>query len=83
MKWPKALLKPTREYTGGILCGIGVGMMLTSWILESGRTDLPWVLFLFLGSCFIAVGSTLAKAGQCATGKRVEIRTNSRDALSR
>ena len=69
MRQPEGLLKLTREYMGGILAGIGIGLLMMSWILKSGQTGLPWVAFLLFGSCFIAVGSALAWAGQRAMKK--------------
>jgi len=63
-------MKPTREYTGGLLGGTGLGLLVAGWILKSGHTDLPWSGFLAFGFGFIAVGSALARAGQRAVEKR-------------
>ncbi len=70
MKWSCSWMKMTREYTGGILGGTGIGLMITGLILQNGWTDLPWILFFFLGSGSIVVGTTLARTGQRAREKK-------------
>jgi hypothetical protein len=54
---------PTREYSGGVLGGLGLGVFITTAILSpEHRITQPWVWFGGLGC--VVVGSLLARAAQ-------------------
>jgi hypothetical protein len=56
-------LIPTREYIGGALGGLGLGVFITTVILSpEHRVTVPWVWFLAFG-CMVT-GSMLARAAQ-------------------
>jgi hypothetical protein len=61
MKW--GFMIPTKEYIGGILAGLGLGILLTTSIIspEHHITE-PWAWFLVVGC--ILIGVLLARAGQ-------------------
>lgn len=64
MKWPTALLKPTKQYTGGIVAGIGVGVLLFEMIQRRISAEIPYSVILVVGFVLIVIGSTLARSGQ-------------------
>ncbi len=67
MKWSDLFLKPTKEYVGGTLAGFGMGLLFSQMVVHGGEQDaLATTLSLFLGFLSIAVGATLARAGQQA-----------------
>jgi hypothetical protein len=54
---------PTREYNGGVLAGLGLGVLITTLILSPTHpVTTPWVWFMIWGC--ILVGSLLARAAQ-------------------
>lgn len=54
---------PTKEFNGGMLGGVGLGVMIATVILSpEHRITVPWVYFLAFGC--IAIGSALARAAQ-------------------
>ena len=54
---------PTREYNGGVLGGLGLGVFITTVVLSPDHhVTVPWVWFLAFGC--IATGSLLARAAQ-------------------
>jgi hypothetical protein len=61
MRW--GFVIPTREYNGGVLGGLGLGVFVTTAILRpEHRITEPWVWFGAFGC--IVVGSLLARAAQ-------------------
>jgi hypothetical protein len=61
MKW--GFVIPTREYNGGVLAGLGMGVFITTAILSpEHRITNPLVWFGGLGC--VVVGSLLARAAQ-------------------
>jgi hypothetical protein len=70
MKWPDALLKPTREYSGGILAGLGMGVLVAEMIARRSGNNIHWPESLVVGFILIGVGSTLARSGQQLNNKK-------------
>lgn len=70
MKWPEALLKPTREYSGGIIAGAGLGLLVAEMIARKSEGNIPWALSFLIGFVLIAMGSTIARSGQQAKQKK-------------
>jgi len=70
MKWPDALLKPTREYTGGILAGLGLGLLVAEMIARRSDNAIPWIVSFLGGFALIAIGSTIAQASQRSQKKK-------------
>ena len=64
MKWPDVLLKPTREYTGGTLSGLGLGVLVSEMVVRRSGEPIPWTAAFVVGFALIAIGSALARAGQ-------------------
>jgi hypothetical protein len=61
LKW--GLVVPTREYIGGILGGLGLGVFITMLILSPAhRVTESWVWLVVCGC--IVTGSFLARAAQ-------------------
>ena len=66
MKWLKGLLKQTRltrEYTGGTIAGVGVGVVLYEMFLRRASAEIPYSA-LVVGFVLIMIGSSLARSGQ-------------------
>ena len=64
MKWPEALLKPTKQYTGGIVAGVGVGVLFFEMIQSRISAEIPYSVIFVVGFVLIIIGSTLAGSGQ-------------------
>jgi len=64
---------PSREYLGGILAGIGIGILIANALVSSSERRIvfsPWVWILAF--VCIAVGSLLAKAAQRRRSREAE-----------
>lgn len=64
MKLKDVFMRPTKEYSGGLLAGAGIGILALEII--SRRTDLIFsqTVAFAIGFLFIIAGSALARIGQ-------------------
>ena len=83
MKWPDALLKPTREYSGGIIAGVGLGLLLSEMMVRRSNHNIPWIVSFLVGFAMIAIGSALARAGQRSKGMKQESANNTSEDIRR
>jgi len=65
-EWPHWLIRPTRQYAGGILSGCGVGILAGRALTvgtNGGIPPLPMIIALLL----VCIGSRIAQVGQRTT----------------
>ena len=70
MKWSEPLTKPTREYMGGILAGLGLGAFVWQMVFRNLAHVWSFAISILAGFTLIGVGAGLARAGQRLNKKK-------------
>jgi F0F1-type ATP synthase assembly protein I len=64
-RWPRSFVRPTEEYVGGILTGLGWGILLTGYILfRRNIFELGELALVGFGFALIPIGASIARHGQ-------------------